>query len=144
MKLCQDIVVWLIYIGVTRATFGTADIETLICIGFQADYRPLLSLKTWAPFWKCFNPDEICHRDSCKATLHMQLLRFAGTRASFGTADIETLIILNFQADKRHIFRLRSWFPFWKYFNPNESWHRHIRYVWLVYFALMTACWHKS
>ena len=75
MKLGTDIENWLIDIAVKqlagiRASFGAADLETLIFPGFRAKRSTMLILKSWAPIWNSFNPNETWNRNWRMTSLH--------------------------------------------------------------------------
>ena len=54
-----------------------------------------------------------------------QLCRLAGTRASLGAADLETLKFTSFQGKISPLLSLTTRLPISCSFNPNETWHRH-------------------
>ena len=54
-----------------------------------------------------------------------QLCRLAGTRASMGAADLETLKFTSFQDKISPLLSLTTRLPISCSFNPNETWHRH-------------------
>ena len=58
-------------------------------------------------------------------SLQPQLCRLAGTRASLGAADLETLKFTSFQGKISPLLSLTTRLPISCSFNPNETLHRH-------------------
>ena len=61
--------------------------------------------------------------------IYIEVISVAGTRTSFGVADLETLIFTCFRAKRGTLLSLESRAPILTFFNPNETWHRHLHMI---------------